>query len=251
MRRAGPGNRATVLPIPTANVLNAAGSTDKSDESEVSNKKASPPKKQFGPGPPTGLRAGANLGGGIRDSKAVGSRAHLLGTPSNHPDSSRHRNGESTDQYTSSASDVPEEMIKKPSHDSGNELLGPEDDDDDESDEKLKKKKSMIKVYQRFQKSYPEKFEARKKYYEKVAKSDILCRFSKPTPETLVECGYNTEHHNARLKKLETASFVLHFLALFFTIGYYEMDYGQTYQEYQVYVLYTLHGVSIYLGSFG
>lgn len=138
-------------------------------------------------------------------------------------------------------------MIRKVSQESGSEHHSQEEDDDDDENEKLKKKRKMLKVYQQYMKSYPERYQDRKDYYTKVAESNVLSRFQKPTPDTLVECGYNTEHQNARLKKLETASFILHFLGFFFTIGYYELNYNQIYEDYQIYLLYTLHGISLYL----
>jgi hypothetical protein len=247
MRRAGPGSRAAVLPIPTPNLLNAAGSTDKSDESEASSKKVSPPKKQFVSNPSPGLRAGSNMGGATRDGKAVGSRAHLLGSPSNRlPEQSQSLKGQSTDQYGSSASEVPDEMIRQGSHDSDNEEQSLDDEDEDEN-EKLKRKRHMQKIYKQYMKAYPERYEQRKAYFEKVASSKVLSRFQRPSPETLVECGYNTEHYNARLRKLEIASFLLHFLEFFFTVGYYELNYNQVYENYQSYLLYLLHGIAIYL----
>lgn len=249
MRRGGPGNRAAVLPIPPPQGLQAGDSSERSDNSGNSNRKPSPQKDVRGPSKPMmgedqGVRAGPSFGpSGAKPQ--IGNRLPLGGRTSQVPGSSR--SGQSSDRYASSASEIPDEMIRKVSQDSGSEHHSQEEDDDDDENEKLKKKRKMLKVYQQYMKSYPERYQDRKDYFQKVAESNVLSRFQKPTPETLVECGYNTEHQNARLKKLETASFILHFLGFFFTIGYYELNYNQIYEDYQVYLLYTLHGTSLYL----
>lgn len=246
MRRGGPVNRGAVLPVPPPQMPNGQGTSDRSEDSEPSkrNPRAPAGKPQLDN---NGVAGGPSFGPSA-SGNAPANRAAMMGKTSMIPGSSRSDNGQSSDRYASSASSVPDEMIRKASHDSITEPQSQDEDDDDDENEKLKVKKKMIKVYHEYKKSYPERYDDRKAYFQKVAESDVLSRFQKPTPETLVECGYNTEHHNARLKKLETASFILHFLGFFFSIGYYELNYNQIYEDFQIYVLYTLHGISLYLG---
>ena len=78
----------------------------------------------------------------------------------------------------------------------------------------------METVFKEYQKSYPERYQSRLDYFKAVAESKVLSRFTVETPENLVECGHNTAHHDARLKKIEMASFFLHTLVLFFSVAY-------------------------------
>lgn len=88
---------------------------------------------------------------------------------------------------------------------------------------------------------------SKKKYFDTVKKSDILKKFERPTINNLVECGYNTTYHDARIKKLEICSFLLQFMILLFTIAYYELNYEGHDDEYQIYLLYGMHLSSAYL----
>lgn len=83
-----------------------------------------------------------------------------------------------------------------------------------------KYKQTMETVFKEYHKSYPERYQTRLDYFKAVAESKVLSRFTVETPDNLVECGYNTAHHDARLKKIEMASFFLHTLVLFFSIAF-------------------------------
>ena len=63
----------------------------------------------------------------------------------------------------------------------------------------------------------------------------------------MVECGYNTSHHDARLKRLEIACFLMHSTMLLFTIAYYELNYDKQNVDYQYYLLYSMQAISVYL----
>lgn len=57
-------------------------------------------------------------------------------------------------------------------------------------------------------------------FYKVAAENNILSKFQKPTPHTLVECGFKTEHADARVKKLEVACCFLHLIILLFSFAY-------------------------------
>lgn len=125
-----------------------------------------------------------------------------------------------TDRYASSASEVPEEMIKD------EYKLGSLDDNDEvaivmiQSDDSQEKIKKFGKTLNAFRSLDVDRCQLRSKLSETLKEKNVLSRFSKPSASTLVESGFKTAHHDARVKKLEIASCFLHLTILLFSFGY-------------------------------
>lgn len=126
---------------------------------------------------------------------------------------------------------------------------------DHQTDSEDDKKKTTKEIIQDYQKTNLPKLALQKSFFKAVAEQNILSKFLKPTPQTLVECGFKTEHHDARVKKLEVACCFLHLIILLFSFAYvaaadqYELSYQQEEEEYQYYLLLMMHFLSLYICS--
>lgn len=87
----------------------------------------------------------------------------------------------------------------------------------DGSEEKLQK---FTKTVGAFRESDIDRCQKRSKLSDMLREKNTLSKFQKPSPSTLVESGFKTTHHDARVKKLEIASCFLHLTILLFSFAY-------------------------------
>lgn len=78
----------------------------------------------------------------------------------------------------------------------------------------------MESIVKKYKSSRIEKCHDNQVFYGLIKQTNILSKFKKVTPDTLVEAGYMTSHHDARVKKLEIASCFLHLTILLFSFAY-------------------------------
>lgn len=78
----------------------------------------------------------------------------------------------------------------------------------------------METIYKDYRNTKVDQRANEKVFYGLIKENNILKRFKKATPETLVESGYTSAHYDNRVKKLEVASCLLHLTILLFSFAY-------------------------------